>query len=390
MIKRVITKEIKLLAKEFPVVAILGPRQSGKTTIAKHIFSKHKYVSMEDLDTRDFAVNDPRSFFKKYNNNVIIDEAQRVPELFSYLQTHVDEQKQNGSFVLTGSHNYLLMEKISQSLAGRVGLSTLLPLSIEELAGNELDVSSIIFRGFYPRVIDQAIRPYSFFSSYIGTYLERDIRLIQNIVDYNLFVKFLKLIAGRAGQILNMGTIAADAGISSKTAENWLSILETSYIIYRLRPFAKNYNKRIVKHPKLYFYDTGLLCHLLEIKKAVELDSHYLRGGIFENFIISDVIKHSFNSGQIPNVFFWKDNHDNEIDLIVESGTEIKAIEIKSGQTINSDYLKNLKYLLKQKEEEKIIRPFLIYGGDSEQEREGVKILSWKSLEKIKKLGMFN
>ncbi len=389
MIKREITKEIKILAKEFPVVAILGPRQSGKTTIAKYIFKKYKYVSLEDHDMRELIINDPRGFLSQYNENVIIDEVQRAPNFFSYLQTHVDNMNKNGSFILTGSHNYLLMENISQSLAGRVGLSTLLPLSLEELPSkNKKNISKLLFNGFYPRIFDQNIRASSFYKTYLNTYLERDIRLIKNITNYDLFLKFLKLIAGRCGQILNVKTIGEDLGMSSKTVESWLSILETSYIIYHLQPYHKNYNKRIIKHPKLFFYDTGLVCHLLGIRKYQEVDTHYLRGALFENFIISDLIKYDYNLGSLSSFYFWKDNHDNEIDLIIESGNKVSAIEIKLSETIKKEFFKNLNNFDKL-EKAKIKKMFLIYGGTQELKNNEVYVTSWGSLSTVKKLNIF-
>ncbi len=389
MINRKIIKEIKILAKEFPIVAIMGPRQSGKTTIAKHIFKKHKYVSLEDHDKRRMAINDPRGFLKQYNKNVIIDEAQRAPEFFSYLQTHIDDVKTSGSFILTGSQNYLLMENITQSLAGRVGLVTLFPLSLEELpTENKGDIFKTIFNGFYPRIFDQKIRPSSFYKTYLNTYLEKDIRLIKNISDYNLFLKFLKLLAGRSGQILNIQTVADDVGIASKTVESWLSVLETSFIIYRLRPYYKNYNKRIVKHSKLFFYDVGLVCYLLGIKKAEELESYYQFGNLFENFIISDLIKYSYNHGELTDFYFWKDNHNNEIDLLMESGNKIKVIEIKSAQTFREEFLKNMSKFIKL-EKKKKVEQFLLYGGDENLTYKKTKIIAWDNLKDIKKTNIF-
>ncbi|HFC76935.1 MAG TPA: ATP-binding protein [Candidatus Moranbacteria bacterium] len=389
MIKRKITEEIKTLAKEFPIVAIMGPRQSGKTTIAKHIFKKYKYVSLEDYDKRKIAMDDPRGFLKQYDKNVIIDEIQRVPELFSYLQTHIDEIKTNGSFVLTGSQNYLLMENITQSLAGRVGLATLFPLSLEELpTENKSNIYEVIFKGFYPRIFDQKIRPSSFYKTYLNTYLEKDIRLIKNISDYNLFLKFLKLLAGRSGQILNIQTIADDVGIANKTVESWLSILETSFIIYRLQPYHKNYNKRVVKSSKLFFYDVGLVCYLLGIKKPEELENYYQFGNLFENFIISDLMKYNYNYGELANFYFWKDGHNNEIDLLIESGNKIKVIEIKSAQTFREEFLKNMSKFSKL-EKTKKVEQFLLYGGDENLQYKGTKIISWNSLKNLKKTKIF-
>ncbi len=387
MIPRKITKEILQLKKEFPIVTILGPRQSGKTTLAKDIFKKYKYVSLEDPDMRELVQDDPRGFLEEYNKNVIIDEVQRVPEFFSYLQTHVDKIKQNGSFILTGSHNYLLMENISQSLAGRTGIVTLLPLSIEELLKDDINnLNKTIFTGFYPRIFDQNIRPNSFYKSYLNTYLERDIRMIKNISSYSSFLKFLKLIAGRCGQVLNVKTVAEDSGISYHTVESWISILETSYIIFKLQPFHKNFNKRIIKSPKIFFYDTGLLCYLLGIRKKEEITNHYLKGNIFENFIISDLIKFDYNHGNLNSFYFWQDTNKNEIDLIIENGEDTKALEIKAGSTIRSELFKNL---VTWEKLQKKTKTFLFYGGDMNMTKSGTKILNWKDLIQIKKSGLF-
>lgn len=387
MIPRKITKEILQLKKEFPIVTILGPRQSGKTTLVKDIFKKYKYVSLEDPDMRELVQDDPRGFLEEYNKNVIIDEVQRTPEFFSYLQTHVDKIKQNGSFILTGSHNYLLMENISQSLAGRTGIVTLLPLSMEELFKDDINnLNKTIFTGFYPRIFDQNIRPNSFYKSYLNTYLERDIRMIKNISNYSSFLKFLKLIAGRCGQVLNVKTVAEDSGISYHTAESWISILETSYIIFKLQPFHKNFNKRIIKSPKIFFYDTGLLCHLLGIRKKEEITNHYLKGNIFENFIISDVIKFDYNQGNLNSFYFWQDTNKNEIDLIIEKGEDTKALEIKAGSTIRSELFKNL---VTWEKLQKKTKTFLFYGGDMNMTKKGTKILNWKDLIQIKKSGLF-
>ncbi len=381
MIKRKITKEIKTLAKEFPIVAILGPRQSGKTTLAKYIFKKYEYVSMEDYDQRTRAIEDPRGFLNRYKENVIIDEIQRVPELFSYLQTHTDNLKKNGSFILTGSHNYLLMENITQSLAGRVGIATLFPLSLEEAQkGNILEA---IFDGMYPRIIDQDIRPSSFYKTYVNTYLEKDIRLIKNIVDYGQFLRFLKLLAGRCGQILNVQVMAEDIGVSVKTINGWISVLETSYIVYRLQPYHNNYNKRIIKHPKIFFYDMGLVCYLLGFRNSRELEGYYQYGNLFENFVINEFVKYSYNSGDVARLYFWRDNHNNEIDLIVDGAVKVQTFEIKSGQTFRKDFLKNLNKFDSLVNDKKNISK-VIYGGDESMEFQKIQILSWKELHNFR------
>lgn len=391
MIARKLKEEILILAKEFPTVVILGPRQSGKTTLAKNIFKGYKYFSFEDSNIRGIVNDDPKGFLAKNNKNIIIDEAQRIPDLFSYIQTHVDTTKKNKNIILTGSHNYLMMESVTQSLAGRIGISTLFPLSLEELPLKyQRDLNEIIYTGFYPRIFDENIRPNSFYKTYLNTYLERDIRLLKNIVDYDLFKKFLQLVAGRAGQVLNMQSLAEDADINLKTAKSWLSILETSYIIYKLQPYYNNYNKRIIKNPKLYFYDTGLLCHLLGLLSPSDLNIHYLKGNIFENFIISDIIKGNYNYNSMNNFYFWKDNNNNEIDLIIETANIIKAIEIKSSQTAKKEFLKNLKYFNKLPIKHKKVESILMYGGDQEFIQNDIKIMGWKSLRKIKELGLLS
>jgi len=383
-IKRKIEKEIRKLASEFPIVAILGPRQSGKTTLAKHIFKKYKYVSLEDPDMRNLAIEDPRGFLFQYDKKVIIDEIQRVPELFSYLQTHTDELKKTGSFVLTGSQNYLLMESISQSLAGRVGLATLLPFSTEEIIKHnpKLTLEELMFTGFYPRIYDQNIRPSSFYKSYLSTYIEKDIRLIKNIIDYDSFYKFIKIMAGRTGQVLNTLAISNECDISHNTVKEWLSILETSYITYKLKPFYKNYNKRLIKNSKIYFYDTGLVCYLLGIKNIENLNTHYGKGSIFENFIVSDFVKNNFNKGKSMDFYFWRDSQKNEVDLIIDNGANLKSIEIKSGRTIKDNFFKGLGYwsALSKKDSK---NSYLIYSGESEHKRKNINIMNWKNIHKI-------
>ncbi len=388
MIKRKISQEILLLKKEFPIVTILGPRQSGKTTLAKSIFKNYKYVSLEDPDIRELITEDPRGFLNEFKENVIIDEVQRVPSFFSYLQTHVDKHKKNGSFILTGSHNYLLMESISQSLAGRTGIVTLLPFSLEEIANKkELDLNEFIYTGFYPRIYDQNIRPNSFYKSYLNTYLERDIRLIKNISDYTSFSKFIKLIAGRCGQLLNIKTIAEDSGLAYKTVESWLSILESSYIIFKLSSYHKNINKRVIKSSKIYFYDTGLLSYLLGIRKKEEISNHYLRGSIFENFVISEFIKYDYNQGNLANFYYFSCSNNKEIDLIIEKNNQLKLIEIKAGATIRGEMFKNL---FSWKDLEKITSHlYLIYSGEINISKKDVKVISWKNLKNIKKNFLF-
>lgn len=332
-------------ATQYPIVTLTGPRQSGKSTLLRHLYSDYKYVNLEEPDLRELAEKDARAFLRNFPGKTIIDEAQRVPSLFSYLQAHVDEVDQPGMYFLAGSHNFLLMEAINQSLAGRTAVLHLLPFSRAELheAGKlPENVSEQIFKGFYPRLYDRNINPSRYYADYLRTYVERDVRQITRIVDLNKFTLFLKLCAARIGQLLNLNSLANECGINIKTAESWLSILEASFIVYRLLPSHVNYNKRLVKASKLYFFDTGLASHLLSLKNASEIDLSYLKGALFENLVINQFVKNSYNKGENPDIYFWRDSQGTEVDLLLKSGSDLFAYEIKSGQTFNSDYFKNL------------------------------------------------
>ncbi len=315
---------------------------------------------------------------------MIIDEIQRAPELLSYLQSHVDNLNKEGLYIITGSQNYLLMEKVSQSLAGRIGISVLLPFSIEELSNYNIDLQleKLVFTGGYPRIYDKKIRPSAFYKSYLNTYIERDVRLLKNIVDYDLFIKFLKVLSGRTGQVLNTLAISEDCGISHNTVKEWISILVTSYIIYKLQPYYKNYKKRLIKNPKIYFYDTGLVCYLLGLKNIDNLNTHYLKGNIFETFIISELVKYNYNRGESYNFYYWRDNHRKEIDLLLEEGLTLKSIEIKSGDTIQDSFFKGLKYWNKLSCNDPE-NSYLIYSGDNNLVRDSINILGWKDLIKV-------
>jgi len=383
MIDREIEKEIGILRHEFPIIAILGPRQSGKTTLSKKVFGDFEYVSLEDIDHREFARNDPRGFLERYKNNIIFDEIQRVPDLISYLQTHADAQKENGKIVITGSHNFLLMEQISQSLAGRVGISKLLPFSLDEIRTYSKDLDDLLYCGMYPRIYDQHIRPETFYKNYISTYIEKDVRQIKKITNLDNFMKFMRILAGRTGQELNLSAISEECGISHNTVKEWISILEASFIIHRIRPYHKNYNKRIVKNPKIYFTDTGLVCNLLGIRKRDEIDYHFLKGNIFETFVLNEFIKYNFNYGEKLQLYYWRDNHQKEIDLIVDFGTEHYGVEIKSGKTFQEKYFDGLKYW-KKLSGDASASLFLIYGGEDNAVRNKMNVVSWKSIkEKI-------
>lgn len=403
MIKRILSSHLLRLSKKFPVVALMGPRQSGKTTLAKYVFPKLAYVSLEDLDMRSLAEEDPRAFLQKYGDGAIFDEVQKVPKLFSYLQTHVDSLKTKKPYILTGSQNFLLHEKISQTLAGRVALLRLLPLTLEELKAARNPLTSFrpsrseatqvlrpkgasferfIFRGFYPRIYDKNINPADFYPSYIHTYVERDIRQIKNVSDIIVFQKFMKLCAGRVGQLLNYSSLASDCGISHNTASSWISLLEASFVVFLLRPHHKNWNKRLVKMPKLYFYDTGLACSLLAIEKEAQLSSHYLFGGLFENFVIAELIKKKFHAGIEPQYYFWRDKSGHEIDCISDRAGFLQAIEIKAGKTVNPSFFKNLEYWNRLSKSD-FKNSFVIYGGDENQKRSHGNLVSWRNLSDI-------
>lgn len=379
MIKRQIEKELLLLKNEFPIIAILGPRQSGKTTLSQNVFPDYQYISLEDIDHRDFATNDPRGFLNKYDKKIIFDEIQRVPQLMSYLQGHVDKMKVNGQIIITGSHNFFLMEQISQSLAGRVGITKLLPFSIHELSGSKQSLNKQIFMGSYPRIYDQNIRPEVFYKNYISTYIEKDIRQIKQVTKLDLFMKFMRLLAGRTGQELNLSTISEECGVSHNTISAWVSILEASFLVYKLKPFHKNYNKRLVKNSKIYFTDTGLVCSLLGIRKPEELDYHFLKGSIFETLVVSEFIKNNYNTGENFDLYFWRDNHKKEIDLIIDFGIKKYGIEIKRSETIQEKYFSGLSYWMNLSETESK-NMFLIYGGTDNYVRNEMNVTGWDNI----------
>lgn len=383
MIARQAESKLREMAKKFPVITITGPRQSGKTTLCRALFADYRYVSLENPDIRSYAQNDPRGFLEEYDKQVIIDEAQHVPQLFSYIQGLVDERKIPGQFILTGSQNFLLLEKISQSLAGRAYIFHLLPFFYGEISHKRKPkLSEMIWKGGYPAIYDRELSPYDFFPSYIQTYIERDVRSLINIKDLNLFNAFLKVCAGRAGQLFKASAIANEIGVDYKTVQSWLSILEMGFIVFRLNPWHVNFNKRIVKTPKLYFYDTGLLCHLLGVSKAEDFNFHFAKGALFENFVIAEYLKNSRNNGINTSPYFWRDNTGNEIDLLEETNRELKIIEMKSGKTIRDDFFKGLNYFDKIQSNYTVSK-FLIYGGDEQRKQFGTQVLPWNNLTKL-------
>jgi predicted AAA+ superfamily ATPase len=380
--ERHLKSKLEQLYTKFPIVGIFGPRQSGKTTLVKQTFSGLPYYNLENPSHLAFATEDPMGFLRNHPEGMIIDEAHKAPQLFSSLQVISDERQKPGQFLLTGSHSILLNEKISQSLAGRIALTTLLPFSLNELQGHpEVIPSSLnetLFQGFYPRLLLEKISPLDFYPNYIHTYVERDVRQIKNVVNLSQFQKFMKLCAGRIGQILNITSLATECGISTVTANQWFSLLEMSFILFRLQPHHKNFNKQLVKSPKLYFYDTGLAANLLGIQTPESLETHFARGPLFENLLISDLMKQVYHQGHQPHFYFWRDKTGHEVDLLVESGDKLIPIEMKSGQTIGSDYFKNLRYWMQLAQHPKGI---LFYGGKEEQRRSDCTVLGWRSVD---------
>jgi len=350
MIERALKTKLLEMIQKYPIVTLTGPRQSGKSTLLKYYFPDYQYVSLEDPDMRLYAQTDPRGFLATYPDKTIIDEAQRVPELFSYLQTHIDSQDKVGMYLLAGSHNFLMMQSIGQSLAGRTAILKLLPFSHQEMKSGSVlpnTVDEEIFMGAYPRLYDKNIAPTDFYPYYIQTYVERDVRMMKNIGDLSKFIRFIKLCAGRIGQLLNLSALSNVCGITVGTATSWLSLLEASYIVYLLKPDDNNYSKRLVKTPKLYFYDTGLACSLLEIKESSQVATHFLRGGLFENLVVNEFIKESLNKGEDPLLNFWRDKTGNEVDLLQTIGNKQYAYEIKSGSTYSQDYFKGISFWAK-------------------------------------------
>ncbi|WP_242131035.1 ATP-binding protein [Aestuariivivens marinum] len=367
MVLREAQQELLSLSKQYKAIAVIGPRQSGKTTLVKAVFSGKPYVSLENPDTRNFALEDPRGFLDQFPNGAILDEVQRTPELFSYLQQVLDDNVGVSQFILTGSNNFLLQQNISQSLAGRVGYLNLLPFTLSEI--KDIAPKSIhekLFKGFYPPLYDKPFEIQKWFSNYIRTYIERDVRQLKNIENLVVFERFMKLCAGRVGQLLNKSALAIEVGVDSKTIESWIGILEASFILFRLSPHHHNFNKRIVKMPKLYFYDVGLACALLGVQNANQLELHPFKGSLFENMVVVELLKQRLNKGQLKNLYFWRDNKGNEIDIVIDNFDELMPIEIKSGKTITQDYFKGLKYW---NEMTGFKGGKVIYGGEDYQKR---------------------
>lgn len=383
LIPRKMEKAASLLLKKYPILTITGPRQSGKSTFAKMLKPGFEYINLEDIDHRHFATNDPKGFIEKYSGSVIFDEVQNAPPLLSQLQVHTDAAAKNGMYILTGSQNFQLFEKISQSLAGRTALCTLLPFSIPELLpGKKIKTwEELCWKGMYPRLHRQNIRPELFYPDYITTYIERDTRQIMNIKDLGMFRRFMGLCAGRTGQVLNMNDIANSLGVDNKTVKQWLSVLESSYIIYLLPPYHASFNKRVIKTPKLYFYDTGVAAFLLGIRNANDLRNHFAKGALYENFIITELMKNCYNNRVKPDFYYFRDSNGNEVDLLIEQASYTYAVEIKSGKTIADSFFKGLNYY--KSLSSKKIKTTCVYGGNEHYNYKDHEVIDWQHLDNI-------
>lgn len=388
IIQRTSANTLKKLAQSYPALVVTGPRQSGKTTITQAVFPEKPYVSLEDLDTRSFAQDDPRAFLAQYKDGAILDEVQRCPDLFSYLQTHLDAQKKMGLFILTGSQQFDFISGISQSLAGRVARISLLPFSLAELQLAEKapkKLEDLLFKGLYPPIYDRKLEPHIWYGNYVNTYLERDVRQLINVRDLSTFQKFIRMCAARTGQLLNLSSLASDCGITHNTAKAWISVLEASYIVHLLQPHHKNFNKRLVKTPKLYFYDTGLAAWLQGIQSAEQLITHPARGALFETWVVAELIKYRFNAALTSNLYFWRDSTGNEVDVLIENADKLTPIEIKSGQTIASDFFDGLRKFSAMAKAD-VPRSALIYGGSQNQKRENTDVISWMNTKNLSEI----
>jgi predicted AAA+ superfamily ATPase len=380
MIPRDAATKIRHFATQYPVITLTGPRQSGKTTLCRMLFPDKPYVSLEAIAERDFAVTDPQGFLARYPNGAVLDEIQRVPDLLSYLQVIVDETTRPGQFIVTGSQNFALLQSVSQSLAGRTALVTLLPFSLAEIlhTGFAGSLDDLLFTGCYPRIYDMGLNPTEALSFYVSTYVERDLRTLLNVKDLSRFETFLRLCAGRSGQVVNLSSLGNDCGVNHNTVKSWLSILETSYIVKLLRPYHNNLGKRLIKAPKLYFLDVGLAAFLLGIQDASQIATHPLRGPLFETLIFAELLKKRLNSGKTDNLAFLRDSTGREVDVVLDYGNQLDLWEIKAGQTISRDMLKNLKHY--QTIYPQVRHSNLLYGGDQERTQEKVHIVGWRHL----------
>ena len=383
-IHRISEPLLKDLAKKFPVVTITGPRQSGKTTLCRMAFPQMAYVNLEEPDTREFALNDPRGFLAQFPKGAILDEIQRVPDIVSYIQSIVDAFDFTGNFILTGSHNLSVSNTVNQSLAGRTALLTLLPFSLAEISTNWADskTDNQIYMGGYPRIFDRELNPTQAMSDYVATYIERDVRQLSMVQDLTVFQKFVRLCAGRTGEIINYARLSNDTGVAQPTVKKWLSLLEASFICFRLPPFFRNISKRLVKSPKLYFYDTGLAAYLMGINSIDQIPTHPLRGMLFENMVVTEVMKFFFNNGQNgTGLTFYRDSNGNEVDLVIQQAADIVPLEIKSASTINSVFFKGLKKF--KSSTDRATEGILIYGGSETKVQNGVQISNPGSMTEL-------
>lgn len=378
MIQRTIEPVLIKLAGQYPVVTITGPRQSGKTTLCRKVFPEYGYVNLEAPDIRSFAIDDPRGFLASHPDGVILDEIQRAPQLLSYIQAIIDNKRQAGQFILTGSQQFEVMNTISQSLAGRTALLKLLPFSLAELrsAYQPGSIDNLILSGCYPRIHDQQLNPTQAMGDYFETYVERDLRQLSAVKDLSLFERFVRLCAGRTGQLLNLQSLGNDAGISHACARSWLTLLEASYIVFLLQPWYANVSKRLIKSPKLYFYDVGLASYLLGLENETQVSRDPLRGNVFENMVVIEALKFRYNRGKRNNLFFYRDSNGNEVDLLAQQGRDLSAIEIKAGATINPDYFKGLRQFRKTVGEEWNVAAGVVYGGEDIQRRSDAVVQS--------------
>lgn len=376
-IRREAGELVRRLAAGFPVIGITGPRQSGKTTLAKHCFPDKPYRTLEDPDQVDFAMSDPRGFLAQFNEGAVLDEVQRCPKLFSFLQGIVDESPVAGQWILTASQQFGFRQEVSQTLAGRIGLVTLLPFSMRELGDRVAGLNGLLFKGSYPSVYQRAVSPNDWYTSYVQTYLERDVQQLIRVKDLVTFRNFLRLCAGRAGQLINLSDLGNDAGVSHNTIKEWLSVLEASYIIHRLPPHFQNFSKRLIKSPKLYFIDSGLLCWLLGIRNEDQLVAHASRGAVFENLVIGEFLKYQHALGTLSSLYFWRDSSQLEVDLLIDEAGSLVPIEIKSGATLSSDQFVSLKKWLELTGSN---HGYLVYGGDQSQTRTDIDVVQWREL----------
>jgi hypothetical protein len=385
MVNRDVEPRLKMLARQFPAIVMTGPRQSGKSTLCQKVFPNLPYTTLESPDVRAFALEDPRGFLKQFPKGAILDEIQNCPQLTSYLQEIIDRDTAPGRWILTGSHNLSVMESTSQSLAGRSAVVHLLPLSrqeVVEFTPHPTALNETLLTGGYPRILDRKLRPADWLSSYVATYLERDVRSLSNIGDLVTFQRFAQLSAGRTSQLLNLSSLAADCGISQPTAKAWASVLEASFIAFRLPSYHGNVSKRLIKMPKLHFYDTGLAAWLLGIRDVAQLDVHPLRGAIFESWVVSEIIKQRFNQGETNGIHFFRDKAGLESDVLVQGRKTLKLVEVKAGQTISSDWAANNQKIMglfaKTKQ---TVSCVVVYGGSESQERNGVTYLPWHAIQ---------